>query len=116
MISETNLAARRQELQRAIPSFYNPYLFFGLTNVLGIVAIYYSTRLLENVKPLEWLHLLYHLPEGSRLGELALIRALKRHHQTHHNPALMNDCNFNITFPIWDWVKGTLHRQINTHA
>jgi len=46
------------------------------------------------------------LPEGSKLGELKLIRALKRHHQAHHNPALMNDYNFNITFPIWDWVKG----------
>ncbi len=227
-ISEANLPASRQELQRVIPSFYNPYLFFGLTNALGIVAIYYSTRLLENVKPLdwlaipavflfanfveynfhrgpmhnrpkgllsrrwldivfkrhtlthhayfphtqmgfasgkeaylvffpfwvifllfglvspvffltwfltnsnvaglflivavayfllyEWLHLLYHLPEGSRLGAFALIRALKRHHQTHHNPALMNDCNFNITFPIWDLIKGTLRRQVDAHA
>jgi sterol desaturase/sphingolipid hydroxylase (fatty acid hydroxylase superfamily) len=40
-----------------------------------------------------------------------LIRVLKRHHQTHHNLALMNDYNFNITFPIWDGIMGTAYRQ-----
>jgi len=214
--SKTEFAGSRQQLQQAIPSFYNPYLFFGLTNMLGMIAIYYSTRLLENLKPLEWLtipavflfanfveynfhrgpmhnrrrlldivfkrhtlthhayfphdnmgfhsgkeaylvffpfwvifllfglvspvffltwyltnsnvaglflivaigyfllyewlHLLYHLPEGSKLGEFALIRKLKQHHEAHHNAALMNDYNFNITFPIGDWVMGTVFR------
>ncbi|MCI0616073.1 sterol desaturase family protein [bacterium] len=214
--SPTNCPESRQQLQHGIPSFYNPYLFFGLTNLLGAVAIYYSTRLLENMRPLEWLtipavfifanfveynfhrgpmhnrkrlldlvfkrhtlthheyfphdqmgfdsgkeaylvffpfwvifllfglaspvffltwyltnsnvaglflitaigyfllyewmHLLYHLPESNKLGRIPLIRALKRHHQTHHNHALMNDYNFNITFPIWDWVMGTAYR------
>ncbi len=216
-VSKQQLTASRQQLQRGIPFYYNPYLFFGLTNLLGAVAIYHSTRLLENVRPLEWLaipavfifanfveynfhrgpmhnrqrlldlvfkrhtlthheyfphdhmgfdsgreaylvffpfwvifllcglaspvffltwyltnsnvaglflitaisyfllyewmHLLYHLPEGSRVGQIPLIRALKQHHQTHHNHALMNDYNFNITFPIWDWMMGTVYRQ-----
>ncbi len=215
--SQVNRPECRQRLQHLIPSYYNPYLFFGLTNLLGAVAIYYSTGLLENVKPLEWLtipavllfanfveynfhrgpmhnrrrlldlvfkrhtlthheyfphdhmgfdsgqeaymvffpfwvifllfglaspvflltwyltnsnvaglflitaigyfllyewmHLLYHLPESSKIGQSPLIRALKRHHQTHHHQALMNDYNFNITFPIWDWVMGTSYRQ-----
>jgi hypothetical protein len=215
--SPTIRPVNRQQLQLGIPSFYNPYLFFGLTNLLGAVAIYYSARLLENLRPLEWLaipavflfanfveynfhrgpmhnrkrlldlvfkrhtlthheyfphdqmgfdsgkeaylvffpfwvifllfglaspvffltwyltnsnvaglflitaigyfllyewmHLLYHLPESNKLGRIPLIRALKQHHQTHHNHALMNDYNFNITFPIGDWVMGTAYRQ-----
>jgi hypothetical protein len=215
--SQDQVAGSRWQLQHLIPSYYNPYLFFSLTNLLGAVAIYYSTRLLENLRPLEWLaipavflfanfveynfhrgpmhnrkrlldlvfkrhtlthheyfphdqmgfdsgkeaylvffpfwvifllfglaspvffltwyltnsnvaglflitaigyfllyewmHLLYHLPESNKLGQIPLIRALKRHHQTHHNHALMNDYNFNITFPIWDWVMGTAYRQ-----
>ena len=217
-IATAEIAQTRQQLRRGVPCFYNPHLFFGLTNLLGSVAIYYAAQWLENVKPLEWLtipavfffanfveynfhrgpmhnrrrwldivfkrhalthhayfphdhmgfeagkdaylvffpfwvifllfglaapvfflawfltngnvaglflivavsyfllyewlHLLYHLPEGSKLGELKLIRTLKRHHQAHHNPALMNDYNFNITFPLWDWVRGTVYRQV----
>lgn len=60
----------------------------------------------------EWLHLLYHLPEGNKINESRFIRALKRHHQAHHNPALMNNYNFNITFPIGDWVMRTTYRQV----
>src|SRR5574341_497716 len=52
---KTPIVDSRQQLQQGIPSFYNPYLFFGLTNLLGLVAIYYSGKLLGNVKLLEWL-------------------------------------------------------------
>ncbi len=57
----------------------------------------------------EWLHLAYHLPETSRVGRARPIRALRRHHQLHHAPHLMNRWNFNVTVPLWDWVRGTLH-------
>lgn len=57
----------------------------------------------------EWLHLAYHLPETSRIGRVHVIRALRRHHQLHHAPHLMNRWNFNVTVPLWDWVRGTLH-------
>jgi hypothetical protein len=72
-------------------SFWVIFLLFGLvspvffltwlltnSNVAGlflIVAVAYFLLY-------EWRHLLYHLPEGSRLGAFALIRALKQHHQT----------------------------------
>jgi sterol desaturase/sphingolipid hydroxylase (fatty acid hydroxylase superfamily) len=59
----------------------------------------------------EWMHLSYHLPEESKITQSRFIRALKRHHKTHHNQALMNDYNFNITFPIWDGIMGTAYRQ-----
>jgi hypothetical protein len=58
----------------------------------------------------EWLHFAYHLPEQSALGRLPLLRSLRRHHQTHHDMALMGKWNFNITFPICDWVFGTSWR------
>jgi len=209
----------RRQIQREIPSYYNPYLFFGLTNLLGIAAIYYSTGLVENLRPLEglalpgvfilanfveyrlhrgpmhfrwpmmdlvfrrhtlrhheyfphdqmgfetsreaylvlfpfpmiflvfglalplflltwsltnrnvagmflivavgyfllyeWMHLAYHLPEESRIGRSPWLRRLKLHHQIHHNKALMTRYNFNITFPIWDWILGTYYRPPN---
>jgi sterol desaturase/sphingolipid hydroxylase (fatty acid hydroxylase superfamily) len=57
----------------------------------------------------EWLHLAYHLPESSRIGRARLVRTLRRHHQLHHAPQLMQRWNFNVTLPLWDWVRGTLH-------
>jgi hypothetical protein len=58
----------------------------------------------------EWLHFIYHLPETTSIGQLGLVARLRRHHQAHHNLALMSRYNFNITFPICDLVFGTVHR------
>jgi hypothetical protein len=55
----------------------------------------------------EWLHLAYHLGERSALGRLPPVRALRRHHAAHHDPAAMTRRNFNITFPICDQLFGT---------
>jgi hypothetical protein len=57
----------------------------------------------------EWLHLAYHLPESSFVGRLPLIQRLRRHHQLHHAPELMQRWNFNVTVPLWDLVKGTIY-------
>lgn len=57
----------------------------------------------------EWLHLAYHLPETSAVGRLAVIRWLRRHHQLHHAPQLMQRWNFNVTVPLWDHVRGTAY-------
>jgi sterol desaturase/sphingolipid hydroxylase (fatty acid hydroxylase superfamily) len=59
----------------------------------------------------EWLHLAFHLPIGSRLERLGPLRAARRHHRTHHASHLKNRWNFNVTFPLWDLVRGTLHRR-----
>jgi sterol desaturase/sphingolipid hydroxylase (fatty acid hydroxylase superfamily) len=58
----------------------------------------------------EWLHLLYHLPADSAAGRLGLVRRLRRHHQLHHAPQLMQRWNFNVTLPLWDHVRGTVYR------
>ncbi len=58
----------------------------------------------------EWLHFAYHLPEGTLVGRLPFVAALRRHHTRHHDLALMGKYNFNITFPICDWLYGTTYR------
>jgi hypothetical protein len=55
----------------------------------------------------ELLHLAYHLPESFRLLQLPFLRRLRRLHHRHHQPALMAKANFNITYPIGDWLFGT---------
>jgi hypothetical protein len=55
----------------------------------------------------ELLHLAYHLPEGSPLLRLPFIVRLRRLHHRHHDPRLMATRNFNITYPIGDWLFGT---------
>lgn len=57
----------------------------------------------------EWLHLAYHLPPTHPVGRLGLVERLRRHHATHHHPPLMQKWNFNVTVPLWDWVRGTTY-------
>lgn len=61
----------------------------------------------------EWLHFSHHLPPQGVLGRLPLLVALRRLHVAHHDPAKMATKNFNITFPIADWLFGTLDRSRN---
>jgi hypothetical protein len=55
----------------------------------------------------EALHFTYHLRPDSWIGRLPFMNALRRHHTRHHDPALMGKYNFNITFPLCDWVFQT---------
>ncbi len=56
----------------------------------------------------EFLHTAYHLPDAHPLARIALVRRLKWLHQTHHDPRLMAHANFNISYPLGDWLMGTL--------
>lgn len=58
----------------------------------------------------EFLHLAYHLPPSHPLARLPLVARLKRLHVTHHDPRLMASRNFNITYPLGDWLFRTLKR------
>lgn len=85
----------------------------GQRNVAGL---FLATTMLYVVS-YEWLHLAYHLPETSFVGRIGVVRALKRHHATHHDPRLMQKWNFNVTVPLWDWVRGTIWRPASSpHA
>ncbi len=55
----------------------------------------------------ELLHSLSHCADDSWAGRLPLIQGIRRHHRGHHDPVLMSRYNFNITFPLFDWVYGT---------
>ncbi len=59
----------------------------------------------------EILHSAYHLPARHPLARLGLVRRLRGLHQAHHDPQLMARYNFNITWPLGDWLFGTLHRK-----
>lgn len=59
----------------------------------------------------EVLHLAYHLPPDHWLARLGLIRRLRWLHQRHHDPRLMASCNFNISYPLCDWLFGTLRKE-----
>jgi len=59
----------------------------------------------------EFLHLAYHLPPGHPIAALPLVGRLKRLHTAHHDPRLMASRNFNITYPLGDWLFRTLERR-----
>jgi hypothetical protein len=58
----------------------------------------------------EFLHLAYHLPPRYAVARWPVVGRLKRLHQAHHDPRLMTSHNFNISYPLGDWLFGTLHR------
>ena len=73
-----------------------------------IVALLFIATSLMFFLMYEWLHLAYHIPEGTRLGRNPLIAKLRSLHQRHHDPRLMKRWNFNVTVPLFDWLHGTL--------
>lgn len=58
----------------------------------------------------ELLHFAHHLPSEHIVSRLPGMRVLRRLHTAHHDPKLMARHNFNISYPLGDWVFGTLHR------
>jgi hypothetical protein len=58
----------------------------------------------------ELLHFAYHKDPESWVGRLPFMDRLRRHHTCHHNRRLMTRYNFNITYPICDYLFGTIYR------
>jgi hypothetical protein len=74
------------------------------------VAFLYVATAMSYFLTYEWLHFCHHLPARGLVARIGFLRKLRAHHQAHHDPALMNSRNFNITFPICDWLFRTLAR------
>ena len=74
------------------------------------VAALWVATIIAYILLYEWLHLAYHLPAEGRIGRLRVTRWLRRHHQRHHSPHLMQRWNFNVTIPLWDHLRGTVWR------
>ena len=43
----------------------------------------------------------------SLVRHIPLVNSIRRHHIAHHNPAIMMERNFNLTYPVADWFFGT---------
>lgn len=70
----------------------------GLLFVASVVAYYLVY---------EWLHTLHHWPRETWIGRRRVVGWLRAHHTRHHDPALMARGNFNVSFPLADWLLGT---------
>jgi hypothetical protein len=56
----------------------------------------------------EFLHLAYHLPPRYAVARWPIVGRLKGLHERHHDPRLMTHYNFNISYPLGDWLFRTL--------
>ncbi|HET6436667.1 MAG TPA: sterol desaturase family protein [Anaeromyxobacter sp.] len=83
-------------------------LFFFWVGQPNLAALWVASAVIY-LLCYEWLHLAYHLPESSFVGRLPPVQRLRRHHQMHHAPQLMQHWNFNVTVPLWDHVRGTVY-------
>ncbi len=93
-VEATRRDATRQAMLDEVPARYSGrahWAFVNLTTTLGIA-----------------LSVAHHLSRDSWLGRRALVGWLRQHHTRHHELALMEKGNFNVSFPLWDWLLGTM--------
>ena len=82
------------------PLFYAVYVALGLEAGLAVAA---GTA--AYVLAYETLHWHVHCPDNFRFRDSAWFRFLIEHHRRHHN---RSNINYNVVFPIADWMFGTL--------
>jgi hypothetical protein len=75
----------------------------------GNVAGLFAGTLLLGYLSYEVFHACEHLPDGHPIARLPWIRHMRRLHELHHRRELMQTHNFNIVFPLMDWLYGSLH-------
>jgi len=78
--------------------------YFGSAN---LAFLFYASAIAYHLV-YEWFHLLHHLPAAWPISQRPTVRWLRRHHARHHNLRLMNKGNFNVSFPLWDLLLGTM--------
>ncbi len=59
----------------------------------------------------ELLHFAYHTSDRTWIARIPYMDRLRRLHTLHHRRSLMQNYNFNITYPICDRIFGTLYRE-----
>lgn len=87
----------------ALPLWWLPQQFN--TNVAGLVG----GCLVLGYLTYEVFHACEHLPPGNPVTRLPWIRQMRRLHELHHRRELMQERNFNIVFPLMDYLFGTLY-------
>lgn len=81
----------------------------ALKQVNANVGALFAATLLGGYLGYEIMHACEHLPPENPLGRLPWISHMRRLHELHHRRELMQQANFNIVFPLWDWLYGTLY-------
>jgi sterol desaturase/sphingolipid hydroxylase (fatty acid hydroxylase superfamily) len=102
--------------------FFPPWVIFGFAVIHGPIAYYLLSMFLSpNIVFLylgmstlyfflyEVLHYISHLPKDHWVLKVPYFSLMWRHHVNHHNPKLMQQYNFNIVFPFFDYVFGTVY-------
>jgi hypothetical protein len=59
----------------------------------------------------ELLHFAYHSDPKAWIARLPFMSGLRLHHIRHHNRNVMTRYNFNITYPLCDYLFGTLYKE-----
>ena len=85
-------------------------VYFLLSPNVAYLFVITSTLYFLNY---ELLHLAYHLDPEGFIARLPFMKTLRRHHTLHHDQRLMSKYNFNITYPICDFLFGTVYREEN---
>lgn len=55
----------------------------------------------------ELTHATYHFPKSNWIRSNPIINYLSKHHTLHHNTKNMTRFNFNVSFPLFDWLTRT---------
>lgn len=55
----------------------------------------------------ELFHMCCHVKDDRLVRHIPFINTIRRHHISHHNTAIMMEKNFNLTYPIADWLFRT---------
>ena len=55
----------------------------------------------------EFFHWGCHVKNDRIIRRMPFMNTVRRHHIAHHNQAIMMERNFNLTYPIADWLFGT---------
>lgn len=88
-----------------LPVFALIYYFFSLN-----AALLYVATTLAYYLNYEWLHLAYHLPETHFIYQIPGLRVLRKLHHNHHDHKMMDKYNFNISYPVFDLIFGSLKK------
>ncbi|MCF4997924.1 SRPBCC family protein [Pseudomonas syringae] len=80
-----------------------------LSQINGNVAGLFGGCMVLGYLAYEIFHACEHLPPDNPLTRLPWIRQMRRLHELHHRRERMQERNFNIVFPLMDYLFGTLH-------
>lgn len=108
-----------------------PYIMFGVLDVIGfalffIPGVYFTVSSIfpDNVANMivascsgyfliyEIFHTISHLPKEHFVLKVSYLRFMWNHHRIHHHQKYMHKVNFNIVLPLFDWIMGTLQKEL----